>query len=137
MTPPGSNDGDLASIAARAGLFLEINYTGSAKDKRIARDFGVSPSMAKMLRGGRGWTVARLDQLLQLRPAARGFIFAPPGDALADRIEQLAQYLIRLDDGLAALRADLANLRRDMQPTGCAEPSPRENSPPSDRKEPG
>lgn len=119
-TARGSDAGDFDSgIAARAGAFLEINYIGSAKDKRIARDFAISPGMAKMLRGGRGWTVARLDQLVRRWPAAREFVFAPPQDLLAQRLEQLAQGFQRLGDELAALRSelrgDIAALREDVR----------------------
>lgn len=124
-----SDAGDLDSgIAARAGVFLGINYTGGAKDKRIARDLDVSPSMAKMLRGGRGWTVARLDQLLALFPAARDFIFPPPPTTaeLARQLEQLARGFDALAEQLAAmrveqraegaaLRGEIALLRADVQ----------------------
>ena len=140
--PRGSDAGELDSgIAARAGAWLEINFVGPSKDKRIARELGVSPSMAKMLRGGRGWTVARLDQLAGLYAGFRDFVFPPPAapppvgvDELAVRLERVVQGLERLAEqiaelreelragadalraelggGLAALRADLQNLAR-------------------------
>ena len=56
------------SVGERAGAFLEINYPGRSKDERIAQDLGISAGMAKLLRQGRAWTVARLDQALELWP---------------------------------------------------------------------
>jgi hypothetical protein len=111
MAASGSDTGDLASgIAARAGAWLEINYAGGAKDKRIARDLGISPGMAKQLRGGRGWTVARLDQVIGLWPAFRDFVFPPP-----DRLDQLAERFARLADELALLRVELRDDIRGMR----------------------
>lgn len=112
--PRGSDAGELDSgIAARAGAFLEINFAGPSKDKRIARELGVSPSMAKMLRGGRGWTVARLDQLAARFAGFRDFVFPPPAappvgvDELAARLERVVQGLERLAEQIGALRAEL------------------------------
>jgi hypothetical protein len=52
---PDNSSSDVArDVGARAGAFLEINYPGPAKDKRIARDLGISAGMAKQLRRGRG-----------------------------------------------------------------------------------
>ena len=57
-----TNGGQTATIAGRAAEFLAINYSGAHATKRIARAFGISLSTAKLLRTGRRWTVARLDQ---------------------------------------------------------------------------
>jgi hypothetical protein len=101
-----------SAIGARAGAFLEINYAGASKDKRIARDLGISPQMARLLRQGRGWTVARFDQVLRLWPAAfRDFVF-PPTEELYARLDRLADELAGLR---AELRADIAALRADVQ----------------------
>ena len=97
-----------SSIGARAGAFLEINYPGRGKDERIARDLGISAGMAKMLRQGRAWTVARLDQAIELWSGFRGFVFpAPPSDQIANRLEQLAAGFARLADEFAELRQEL------------------------------
>jgi hypothetical protein len=123
----GSDNGELDSgTAARAGAFLEINYAGASKDKRIARDFGCSPSLAKQLRQGRMWTIARFDQLIALWPAARDFIFPPSPDRLGEQLAELAQGFRALAARLGALeeelrtdrrelRADIAALRQDVQ----------------------
>ena len=105
----GNNTTDLASsISARAGTFLEINYPGRRKDERIARDLGISAGMAKMLRQGRAWTVARLDQAMELWPGFRGFVFpAPRSDQIANRLEELAAGFSRLADEVAELRLEL------------------------------
>jgi hypothetical protein len=125
-SPRDNENGELGSgIAARAGAFLQINYAGGSRDKRIARDLGISPSMAKMLRNGRGWTVARFDQVMRLWPPFRDFVF-PAADQLANRLEQLATEFGRLTDEFAELRrelrtdraelrADVATLRQDVQ----------------------
>jgi len=122
----GNETGELGSgIARRAGAFLEINYAGASKDKRIARDLAISPSMAKQLRGGRGWTPARFDQLMALAPGFRDFVFPPASeldarlDRLADRFERLADELAELRAELRAdrneIRADIAGLRDDVR----------------------
>ena len=111
----GNETGDLGSgIAQRAGAFLEINYAGASKDKRIARDLAISPGMAKMLRGGRGWTVARFDQLMRLNPGFRDFVF-PPARALDTRLDRLADRFERLADELAELRAELRADRNEIR----------------------
>jgi hypothetical protein len=89
---------------SRAGIFLEINYPGPSKDERIARDLGISRGMAKMLRRGRAWTVARLDQAMELWPRFREFVFPPPP---GEPIEQLAAGFARLVDEVAELRQEL------------------------------
>jgi len=122
MAASGSDNGDLVrGIARRAGAWLEINYAGGSKDKRIARDLAISPGMAKQLRGGRGWTVARLDQVIGLWPAFRDFVFPPPDrlDQLAARFELLADELaalrVELRDDIRAMREDISGLRGDLQ----------------------
>lgn len=119
-TPRGNDNGDLGSgIADRAGAFLEINYSGASKDKRIARDLGISPGMAKMLRRGRGWTVARFEQVLGLWPGFRDFVFPPPptADELVARldrlVDELAQFRLEVRADLAGLREDIKNLREE------------------------
>jgi hypothetical protein len=111
---------DLASnISARAGTFLEIKYPGRSKDERIARDLGISAGMAKMLRQGRAWTVARLDQAMELWPTFRGFVFpAPRSDQIANRLEELAAGFSRLANEFAELRQELRAERplRDKPP---------------------
>ena len=108
-----------SSIGPRAGAFLEINYPGRGKDERIARDLGISAGMAKMLRQGRAWTVARLDQAIELWSGFRGFVFpAPPSDQIANRIEQLAAGLARLADEFAELRQELRAERPRDSPCG-------------------
>jgi hypothetical protein len=107
------------SIGARAGAFLEINYPGRGKDERIARDLGISAGMAKMLRQGRAWTVARLDQAIELWSGFRGFVFpAPPSDQIANRLEQLAAGFARLADEFAELRQELRAERPRDSPCG-------------------
>ncbi len=93
---------------SRAGTFLEINYAGPSKDERIARDLGISRGMAKMLRRGRAWTVARLDQAMELWPRFREFVFPPPP---GEPIEQLAAGFARLVDEVAELRQELRAVR--------------------------
>ena len=108
-----------SSIGARAGAFLEINYPGRGKDERIARDLGISAGMAKMLRQGRAWTVARLDQAIELWSGFRGFVFpAPPSDQIANRLEQLAAGFARLADEFAELRQELRAERPRDSPCG-------------------
>jgi hypothetical protein len=107
-TDVDNNIGDQAnSIIGRAALFLEAKYTGRGKDERIARDLGISSGMAKLLRRGRAWTVARLNQGMELWPEFRAFVFRAPRDQLADQLEHLAAGLTRLANELAALRRDL------------------------------
>ena len=67
----------------------------------------ISAGMAKLLRSGRGWTVARLDQAIQLWPGFRDFVFAPADDRLVNRLEQLALGLARLANQIGELRQQL------------------------------
>ena len=94
------------NISSRAGAFLEIEYPGRSKDERIARDLGISAGMAKMLRQGRAWTVARLDQAMELWPGFRKFVF-PPADELTIRLTQLADWFARLAGELEEVRKEL------------------------------
>jgi hypothetical protein len=106
------------TIGERAGFFLEVNYPGRSKDERIAHDLGISVGMAKLLRQGRAWTVARLDQALELWPEFRRFVFpAPRSDHIANRLEQLAAEFGRLADEFAELRQDLRNDRPRDHPS--------------------
>jgi hypothetical protein len=112
------------SIGKRAGAFLEMNYPGGKKDERIAQDLGISTGMAKLLRQGRAWTVARLDQALELWPEFQGFIFpAPHRDQIANRLEQLT-------DGFARLAKEFAELRQELRrekPCDLPSGTPRED----------
>jgi hypothetical protein len=95
-------------IIDRAAAFLELKFNGRGKDERIARDLGISAGMAKLLRRGRAWTVARLNQAMELWPEFRGFVFrAPRSDQIADQLQQLGVGLARLAKELAELRHDL------------------------------
>ncbi len=87
------------SIAHSAAQFLGARFQGPHKDKRIARELGISPGMAKLLRAGRGWTVARLDQGVQLYgPEFCDAIFAQPrpADKLGDQLEAISDRLREL-----------------------------------------
>jgi hypothetical protein len=104
-------------IGPRAAAFLEMNYPGRGKDERIARDLGISDGMAKLLRQGRAWTVARLDQAMELWPGFRGFVFpAPRFDQTVSQLEQLAAGLARLANEIAELRQELRNAGRSAPP---------------------
>ena len=114
LAPVKPTDGDNIigrpnnTIIHRAGAFLELKFTGRGKDERIARDLGISAGMAKLLRRGRSWTAARLNQAMELWPDFCVFVFRPPrGDQVSKQLEQLAAGLARLASELAALRHDL------------------------------
>lgn len=83
------------TIGCRAGWFLQINHVGAHRDKIIARALGISPGMAKLLRAGKGWTVARLDQAMLRWPGFQAFVFPQPGDAV-DRIDRVLEELADL-----------------------------------------
>lgn len=90
-----------SGIADRAATFLAVNHAGPNKDKRIARLFGISAGMAQLLRAGRGWTVARLDQAARLYGRAFGdFVWPPSADEIHDRLD-------RIEAQLAEIRNDL------------------------------
>jgi hypothetical protein len=97
-----------SDIARRAGAFLEINYAGGAKDQRIARGLGISPAAAGLLRRGHDWTAARFDQAW---PAFRGFVFAPPGDHLANQLRVLGHGFACLGDMFGRLHAEILATR--------------------------
>ena len=98
-----------SSIGERAGVFLEINYPGRSKDERIAHDLGISVGMAKLLRQGRAWTVARLDQAMELWPGFREFVFPEP------RSDQIANLLAHLVAGLARVANEVGELRQELR----------------------
>jgi hypothetical protein len=100
-----------SDIARRAGAFLEINYAGGAKDQRIARGLGISPAAAGLLRRGHDWTAARFDQASQVWPAFRGFVFAPPGDHLANQLRVLGHGFACLGDMFGRLHAEILATR--------------------------
>jgi hypothetical protein len=80
------------SIAGRAAEFLETSYLGPHKDKRVARDLGISPGMAKLLRAGQGWTLARLDQAVLFYGGSFGDqVFGPvrTTDEIQARFDQI------------------------------------------------
>jgi hypothetical protein len=88
-------------IAARAGAFLEINHYGAHKDKRIARALSISPAMAKLLRAGRGWTVARLDQAILRWPTFQAFVWPQTSDfdERLDRVlDEISQVKKQIND---------------------------------------
>jgi outer membrane murein-binding lipoprotein Lpp len=73
--------------------------------------------MAKLLRQGRAWTVARLDQALALWPEFRGFVFPEArSDQIANRLERLAAGLARLANEVAELRQELRSDRLRDRP---------------------
>lgn len=97
----GSNAAHSDSIANRAATFLAVNHAGPHSTKRIAQLFGISAGMAKLLRAGRGWTVARLDQATALfGNAFKDFVWPPSPDELHDRLD-------RIDAVLEEIRRDL------------------------------
>ena len=81
---------NIDSISKRAAAFLEVNYSGAHKDKRIARVFGISPAMARILRAGRGWTVGRLDQAVASfgKPFCDA-IWPPPTDEIREELAHI------------------------------------------------
>ncbi len=92
-----SETGTLGSgIAGRAAAFLAVNHVGAHKDKHIARAFGISPGMAKMLRAGRGWTVARLDQAARLYGRAFGDFVFPSTDEIHDQLDRIERQLAEI-----------------------------------------
>lgn len=95
--------GNSETISNRAAAFIDINYSGAHKDKRIARALGVSPAMARVLRAGRGWTVARLEQAAGLfGQAFRDAVWPPSAaelDKRLDRIEQMLAEVLRRSQG--------------------------------------
>jgi hypothetical protein len=101
--PAANADGyNAIKISDRAGWFLEINHHGAHKDKRIARALGISLAMARLLRAGRGWTVARLDQCTTRWPNFHAFVFARTDQP--DRID-------RVLEEIAALRVEINDLK--------------------------
>jgi len=86
------------TLISRAAEFLDVNYAHlPCKDKQIARAFGISPAMARVLRAGRGWTVARLDQAAQIfgRPF-RDAVWPPPTDEIREELAQIRRQLDEL-----------------------------------------
>lgn len=88
-----------SAVSRRAGLWLDRLHPGPHKDKRIGQALGISPAMAKLLRRGRGWTVARIDQALGLWP---GF-----GVAIVTDEADLARRLADVERDLADLKGRL------------------------------
>lgn len=90
-------------ITARAGYFLDANLPGPSKDKRLAQLLGISPDMAGLLRRGRGWTIARLEQVRRIYGAQFDqMVFGIP----ARRDEVFS--------ALAELRAEIAQTREEI-----------------------
>lgn len=102
-TEPVVSDTNLcdSGIAARAATFLAVNHPGPHATKRISRAFGVSVGMAKLLRAGRGWTVARLDQAARVYGRAFGdFVFPPAADEIHDRLDRIERQLSEIINDL-------------------------------------
>jgi len=108
MVAAGSNVTKNGSgIAARVGEFLELNYNGSSKDKRIAQDFNISPEMARKLRRGLHWTPERIDQVAKRWPKLWEFLY-PDSNALHRRLDVLLYEVIKL-------RHEVLDLKRDLE----------------------
>ena len=89
------------TLAERAALFLETEYPRPHRDKRIARDYRISPSMARVLRAGRGWTAERLDQAVRLyghRFVDALFGAEPDAHELRAELDGLKARLARLEE---------------------------------------
>lgn len=90
-----------SGIADRAATFLAVNHAGPHATKRISRAFGVSLGMARLLRAGRGWTVARLDQAARVYGQAFGdFVFPPSADEIHDRLDRIERQLSEIRNDL-------------------------------------
>lgn len=87
-------------IAARATWFLNQTDGGAHGDKRVASRFSISLSMAKLLRRGQGWTLARIEQARRsYGPSFDHMVFGPitgGGHALESEIAQLQSAVNRL-----------------------------------------
>jgi hypothetical protein len=111
-SPAGNETGDSDNgIARRAAAALELNHPGPNKDKRIAQALLISPGMAKQLRAGRGWTVARLDQVMRLFPGFRDLVFPPTTEEI-NGLDRLDGTIVALRD---AIRGELALLRDEIR----------------------
>lgn len=97
------------TISSRAAWFLEINHSGAHKDKRIARALGVSPAMAKLLRAGRGWTVARLDQAILRWPNFATFVLPTAQDS-DDRLDRVLEEISAVKEEISNLKTKLGGL---------------------------
>lgn len=71
-------DASANEIASRATWFVTRVDSGAHADKRTAQRFGVSVSMAKLLRRGQGWTLARVEQARRsFGPSFDHMVFGP------------------------------------------------------------
>jgi hypothetical protein len=102
----GNADRLEVTISDRAATFLNINYVGRHRIKRIARALGISPGMAKKLVAGIGWTVARLDQASRLWPKFEASVW-PKEQDFDDRLD-------RLLDEIAAVRDEINSLKTKL-----------------------
>lgn len=86
-------------IAQRAGAALDGCYAGPHRDKRIARDLGVSVRMAQHLRAGQHWTIDRLAQASALIGAAfdRALYVPTPSAQHHTEMSEIADRLARLE----------------------------------------
>lgn len=73
VTALGANE-----IADRAAWFVSRVDSGACGDKRTARRFEISESMARLLRLGRGWTLPRIEQARRIfGPDFDHMVFGP------------------------------------------------------------
>lgn len=91
-------------IADRAALALDRGYPGAHRDKRIARDFGISTRTAQYLRAGQCWTMERLAQASSILGSAFDrALYVPVSSVEHDQVmgelsERLAQLEARVDE---------------------------------------
>src|SRR5581483_11149042 len=67
-------------ITSRLRFYFETQIMGPHKVKRLAQIFDCSPDMAKLLKRGEGWTLARMEQARKhFGPSFIDFVFGPLG----------------------------------------------------------
>jgi hypothetical protein len=125
-------------IAQRAGAALDGSYSGPHRDKRIARDFGVSVRMAQYLRAGQHWTTERLAQASALFGAAfDGALFSPSATPQHfTELGDIANRLTRLEAHLeeVARRDETRSAPPQGEPADCRGGVARETDAPACRR---